>query len=115
MEKLWIKVNIFFALLGLIGGVAGFLIFVFGFYNFHAGNKPFLKRLLKVQKFIFWHLQNSGAWSLISGLMATFMLHMHHMNLMDHLEVFYTQDRLKFTGFLGLFMSIISLVGKSFK
>ena len=41
-EKLILKIHISFALLGLFGGVFGFIVFVFGFYNYHAGN--FLKK-----------------------------------------------------------------------
>ena len=44
--------------------------------------------------------------------MATFCLHMHYINLKEQLEMNYTKDRLKFTGLLGLFMTIISLLGK---
>ena len=36
-EKLILKIHISFALLGLFGGVFGFIVFVFGFYNYHAG------------------------------------------------------------------------------
>ena len=53
-----------------------------------------------------------GIWSLISGIMATFCLHIHYININEQLEMFYTKDRLKFTGLLGLFMTIISLLGK---
>ena len=37
VEKLSLKIHIFFALLGLFAGVLGFMVFVFGFNNYHAG------------------------------------------------------------------------------
>jgi len=87
VEKLALKIHLAFAMIGLVGGIAGFVAFVFAFHNFHA-----------------------GIWSLISGVMATFCLHMHYINLKEQLEMNYTKDRLKFTGLLGLFMTIISLL-----
>jgi len=87
VEKLSLKLHVAFSLLGLIGGIAGFFVFVFAFYNFHA-----------------------GIWSLIAGIMATFSLHIHHMDLKDQLSSFYTKDRFKFTGLLGIFMSFVTLI-----
>ena len=37
VEKLSLKIHIFFALLGLFAGVLGFMVFVFGFYNLKIG------------------------------------------------------------------------------
>lgn len=85
-EKLILKIHISFSLLGLFGGVFGFIVFVFGFYNYHA-----------------------GTWSLLAGIMAAFMLHIHHLKYKEVLQSFYTKDRLKFTGLLGLFMTLVSL------
>ena len=47
--------------------------------------------------------------------MATFSLHIHHMDLKDQLSSFYTKDRFKFTGLLGIFMSFVTLIGKVLK
>ena len=38
VKKLALKIHIFFALLGITCGIAGFAVFVFVFYNYHAGN-----------------------------------------------------------------------------
>ena len=43
--------------------------------------------------------------------MATFSLHIHHMDLKDQLNAFYTKERFMFTGLLGLFMSFVTLIG----
>ena len=37
VERLALKVHFGFAILGVIGGIAGFVAFVFAFHNFHAG------------------------------------------------------------------------------
>jgi len=87
VERLSLKLHIAFSLLGLIGGIAGFFVFVFAFYNFHA-----------------------GIWSLIAGIMSTFSLHIHHMDLKNQLDSFYTKDRFKFTGLLGVFMSLVTFI-----
>jgi len=85
VEKLSLRIHILFSLVGLFGGVMGFIAFVFAFNNYHA-----------------------GSWSLISGFMATFLLHIHHLDFKECLHNFYTKDRLKFTGLLGLFMTLVS-------
>jgi len=85
VEKLSLKIHIFFAILGLFAGVLGFMVFVFGFYNYHA-----------------------GSWSLVAGFMAAFLLHIHHLKYRECLGAFYTKERLKFTGLLGLFMTLVS-------
>ena len=43
VERLSLKLHIAFSLLGLIGGIAGFFVFVFAFYNFHAGKTTLYK------------------------------------------------------------------------
>ena len=53
----------------------------------------------------------TGTWSLLAGIMATFILHIHHLKYKEVLQSFYTKDRLKFTGLLGLFMTLVSLAG----
>ena len=49
VEKLSLKIHIFFALLGLFAGVLGFMVFVFGFYNYHAGE--FCKKISLFHKY----------------------------------------------------------------
>ena len=44
--------------------------------------------------------------------MTAFNLHIHYMDLRERLEKFYTKDRLKFTGFLGIFMTFVGFIGK---
>ena len=44
--------------------------------------------------------------------MTAFNLHIHFLNLRGRLEQVYTQDRLKITGFLGIFMALAGFIGK---
>lgn len=44
--------------------------------------------------------------------MTAFNLHIHFLNLRGRLEQVYTQDRLKITGFLGIFMAFAGFIGK---
>ena len=46
--------------------------------------------------------------------MSTFSLHIHHMDLKNQLDSFYTKDRFKFTGLLGVFMSLVTFIGNDF-
>ena len=39
VEKLALKIHLAFAMIGLVGGIAGFVAFVFAFHNFHAGKQ----------------------------------------------------------------------------
>ena len=47
--------------------------------------------------------------------MAAFLLHIHHLKYRECLGAFYTKERLKFTGLLGLFMTLVSATGTYFK
>ena len=51
---------------------------------------------------------------MIAGIMSTFSLHIHHMDLKNQLDSFYTKDRFKFTGLLGVFMSLVTFIGNDF-
>ena len=113
VEKLALKIHLAFAMIGLVGGIGGFVAFVFAFHNFHAGIDQNNSSNHNIHYLILLFDEFSlGIWSLISGIMATFCLHIHYININEQLEMFYTKDRLKFTGLLGLFMTIISLLGK---
>lgn len=45
VEKLSLRIHILFSLIGLFGGVMGFIAFVFAFNNYHAGKVIFEKIL----------------------------------------------------------------------
>ena len=49
VKKLALKIHIFFALLGITCGIAGFAVFVFVFYNYHAGNNNLYKIFTSIE------------------------------------------------------------------
>ena len=65
VEKLSLKIHIFFALLGLFAGVLGFMVFVFGFYNYHAGEfcKKFLCFIKILQLSLHYAPETFNMWS----------------------------------------------------
>ena len=53
-----------------------------------------------------------GIFALLSTIPTAGSLHMHFMNLRNQFEKFYTKDRLKFTGYFGIFLAPIGFIGK---
>ena len=115
VERLTLKINFVTSILGLLGGLGGFFTFM-PLANYHAGKSQKSRQItilyckqLPFDEFFFFFL---GIWSLLSSIMTAFNLHIHYMYLQERLEKFYTKDRLKFTGFLGIFMTCVGFIGK---
>ena len=53
-----------------------------------------------------------GIFALLSTIPTAGSLHMHFMNLRNQFVKFYTKDRLKFTGYFGIFLAPIGFIGK---
>ena len=115
VERLTLKINFVTSILGLLGGLGGFFTFM-PLANYHAGkvskissNYNTLLQIITIWRIFFFSV---GIWSLLSSIMTAFNLHIHYMDLRERLEKFYTKDRLKFTGFLGIFMTFVGFIGK---
>merc|ERR1711893_505132 len=86
VERLGLKLNFVFTLLSLLGGLGGFATFM-PLGNYHA-----------------------GIFALLSTIPTAGSLHMHFMNLRNQFEKFYTKDRLKLTGYFGIFLAPIGFI-----
>ena len=49
---------------------------------------------------------------MIAGIMASSVLHIHVLDLKGALADFYTKERLMFTGIFGIFMAVVTVIGK---